>query len=580
MTRALIVVRLSRVTDATTSPERQLEACRELCAQRGYDVVGIAEDLDVSGAVDPFDRKKRPNFAAWLAGEREDFDAVLAYRVDRLTRSIRYLQSLVRWAEDHRKLIISATEPHFDMTSPWSAVLIALLGTVAEMELEGIRERNASAFRHNFAAGKYRGGIPPWGYLPQQDENGEWRLVQDPEQVQVINEVAARVLDGEPLRAIAHDLTGRGVLTPKDRFAQYQGREVKGYEWHSGPLKRSLTSKTLLGYAVTREVVADARGKAVRTTSGKKQFGGETVVRNDDGAPVVRATPILDREVFDRLAVELAGRENRKEPTKRSSGLLLQVIRCGVCGRPAYRQKGGTGRKPRYRCASAQYREPCGNRSIPLEYADDTVETLLLGMLGTSERLERVWDAGSDHSVELAEINETLIDLTGLLGTGPYKAGTPQRVKLNESIKALAARQAELSNETVKPSGWTWQPTGEKFADWWERQDVTSRNVWLRSMGIRLEFEYVPDDPSPSVRLDLGDLGTLTQQLEASGPAAQWRETFEAMTQNGVAGVELGTDAVTIHGTDGRRYTFDLTSGVPLAEQSNASHPKRLPEAK
>lgn len=55
--RALIVVRLSRVTDATTSPERQLQACQELCAQRGYEVVGTAEDLDVSaGTTSPFER--------------------------------------------------------------------------------------------------------------------------------------------------------------------------------------------------------------------------------------------------------------------------------------------------------------------------------------------------------------------------------------------------------------------------------------------------------------------------------------------------------------------------------------------
>jgi hypothetical protein len=59
--RALIVIPRSRVTDATTSPERQLQTCLELCNQRGYEVAGVAEDLDVSGAVDPFDRKKRPN---------------------------------------------------------------------------------------------------------------------------------------------------------------------------------------------------------------------------------------------------------------------------------------------------------------------------------------------------------------------------------------------------------------------------------------------------------------------------------------------------------------------------------------
>ncbi|WP_421843656.1 recombinase family protein [Mycobacterium sp.] len=382
--RALIVIRLSRVTDATTSPERQLQTCRELCVQRDYEVVGVAKDLDVSGAVNPFDRKSRPDLARWLSGEEEHFDAVVTYRVDRLTRSIRYLQTLVSWAESHGKLVISATEQHFDMTSPWSAVLIALLGTVAEMELEAIRDRNSSAFRHNYKAGKYRGGVPPWGYLPD-NSTGEWRLVQDPEQVQIVNEVAARVLDGEPLRAIAHDLTSRSVPTPRDRFAMQQGREVKGYKWHSAGLKRSLTSQTVLGHAVTREPLTDDQGRIQRDAKGKKVFGSETVVRNDDGSPVVRADPILTREVFDRVVVELADRENRKEPTKRSCGLLLRVIYCEVCGKPAYRLKGGPGRSPRYRCASAQYKEPCGNGSVQLADAEEFLTENLLDLLGDSE---------------------------------------------------------------------------------------------------------------------------------------------------------------------------------------------------
>ena len=327
------------------------------------------------------------------------------------------------------------------------------------------------------------------------------------------------MLAGEPLRAVAHDLTTRGVLTPRDRFAHTQGREVKGYDWHSGGLKRSLTSPTLLGYAVTREPVADAQGRVLRTPAGKKQFGPETVVRNDDGSPVVRADPILTREVFDRVAVELADRENRKEPTKRSSGLLLRVVYCGVCGKPAYRLKGGPGRSPRYRCASAQCKEPCGNGSVPLADADDILTENLLHLLGDSERLERVWDSGSDHSAELAEINETLTDLTGLLGAGAYRAGTPQRIKLNERINELAARQTELSSATVKPAGWTWQPTAEKFGDWWERQDTEGRNVWLRSMGIRLTFE----NPAGSVywHMDFGDLQRFEEHLRFGKSATE-----------------------------------------------------------
>jgi site-specific DNA recombinase len=220
--------------------------------------------------------------------------------------------------------LVSATESHFDLSSDWGDIIAMLVAKVAEMELAAISERNSSAARYNIKAGKYRGGVPPWGYLPD-DVTGEWRLVQDPEQIKIIREAVDRVLSGEPLRAVAHDLTARRILTPRDRFAQHQGREVRGYEWHSQGLKRSLTSETLLGYAVS---------------------GGKPV-RADDGSPVIRADPILTREVFDRLGVELADRENRKEPTKRSTGLLLQILYCGVCGKPAYRLKGGTGRKPR-----------------------------------------------------------------------------------------------------------------------------------------------------------------------------------------------------------------------------------------
>jgi len=532
--RALVVVRLSRVTDATTSPERQVEICRDLCAQRGYEVVGVAQDLDVSGAVDPFDRKKRPNLSRWLAGEQTDdagnpltFDVIVAYRVDRFTRSLRHLQQLVNWADDNGKLVVSATEPHFDTTSPFAAVLIALIGTVAEMELEAISERNASTARRNIRLGKYRGSTPPWGYRPD-DSTGEWRLVQDVRQVKVIHEVVERVLAGEPLQRIAHDLTRRGVLTPKDQLAQDRGREPKGHAWNVTPLKRSLTSQAMLGYVVTK---------------------GE-VVRAEDGSPIVRAEPILTREVFDRLTVELAGRSKRGEPTKRSTSLLLRVIYCGVCGQPAYRFNGGSHSQfPRYRCSSMTKAVKCGNRTIPMPYVDNAVEGIILRLLGDSERLEKVWDAGSDNSAELAEINAELVDVTSLIGSPAYRTGTPQRAALDARIEALAARQDALSAEAVKPAGWTWAPTGEKFSTWWEVQDTTARNVWLRSMNIRLTYDR------DGVNLELGDIFKLTEQVKASGPITGYQKLLAGLSEHGLRGMEIDADGfVTFTNADGRVY--------------------------
>ncbi|SHQ63805.1 phague integrase [Mycobacteroides abscessus subsp. abscessus] len=136
------------------------------------------------------------------------------------------------------------------------------------MELSAISERNRSVAQHNMCEGKYGGGAPPWGYIPEKID-GDWRFVQDDEQVKVINEVVRRVLDGEPLRQVAADLTGRTVLTPRDRVNQLKGREIRGYSWHSAKLRGTLTPKSLLEHAVA----ADGS------------------IRSDDGSPVIRATP-------------------------------------------------------------------------------------------------------------------------------------------------------------------------------------------------------------------------------------------------------------------------------------------------
>ncbi|MGI5436099.1 recombinase family protein [Streptomyces shenzhenensis] len=47
--RAAIYVCLSRETGESTSPERQRAACEALCQARGWDVVAVEEDSDISG---------------------------------------------------------------------------------------------------------------------------------------------------------------------------------------------------------------------------------------------------------------------------------------------------------------------------------------------------------------------------------------------------------------------------------------------------------------------------------------------------------------------------------------------------
>lgn len=566
--QAMIVVRLSRETEATTSPERQVAECVSLCETRGYDVVGVAQDLDVSGSADPFSFKHRPRLARWLARDYVDsavpgldntdpcpFDLVVFYRLDRLVRSVKNLNKLILWAEEHDVLLVSATENHFDLTQPFGQVIASLVGTVAELELEAIRDRNASAFKFNANLGKWRGGNPPWGYLPDKS-SGEWRLVQDRVQVGTIRQVVDRVLAGERLRAIAADLTRRNVQTTTNRYREHKGQPQTRNQWHPQRMRESLESPTMLGQMTVREPVLDRYGKPKRDSRGRKMFGPETVLRGSDGTPVERAVPILSVAEQERLKAELRSREvgvKAADKRKNPPTLLLGCVYCAACGLPAYRMVGGKGRRDRYRCKSVQLYQACSpHTSTPMDEIDKAVTDTILKVIGETERLERVWEQGSDNTDELAEVDALLVDLVNLLGTGPFKAGTPQRTQLNARIAELTTRQEALNAMPRTPSGWRWEPTGEKFADWWNRQDNEGKNAYLRRMGVTVGFIYPMEKSyrqSPRLFVELGEINAMLAEVKGTTAIG---ERYKLMAEYGVVGVEQHADgSATVHRDDG-----------------------------
>lgn len=71
-----------------------------------------------------------------------------------------------------------------------------------------------------------------------------------------------------------------------------------------------------------------------------------------------------------------------------------------------------------------------------------------------------------------------------------------------------------------------WQPTGVLFLQWWERQTTEQRNIWLRTMGVELTWRFDGDSNDPNVKLELGDLETLTEQLRPVGSVRQWQQVL------------------------------------------------------
>jgi site-specific DNA recombinase len=479
MARVLGRVRLSRVTDATTSPERQMEIVTNWAETNDHEIVGWAEDLDLSRSVDPL---TAPELSPWLSEpERVNaWDILACWKLDRVATGSIYLNKVMAWCFDNGKDLVSVTE-NFDL-STWVGRLIAgVIAGVAEGELEAIRERNSSSTQHLLKNGRYRGSTTAFGYKAEKTD-GSWRYVQDEPMAKLAQEIAERIVEkGEDPHKICNDLNERGVPTPEDHGRQRAGREMKGARWRSGNLVKLMRSPTLLGQIVISPVIG--------TKGGKKVYGEPEVLRGDDGKPIIRAEPVLDQMTFNRLQEALDRKNGKRGSYQKSKALLLRVIHCGVCGLPMYHIKGRS--KVYYRCPSASYGTSCGNKSVPVEEADQLVTEHLLNDYGHVERMRRIYDPGSDVAAELAEVDAELTDVAGLIGGGLFKSG-PARERLEARAKALSARREQLAAQEYREAGYIYERTGETFAERWAKLDDQEKNALLRDNGVRLD--YTPGD--------------------------------------------------------------------------------------
>jgi DNA invertase Pin-like site-specific DNA recombinase len=137
-----IAIYLRVSTDRQTTDSQALEL-RDYCKRRGWD--GAREFSDtVSGA-----KFSREGLDALMREVRKgSVDAIVAYKLDRLGRSLPHLAQLVSEMTAHRvALVIPAQGIDTSASNPASQLQLNILMAVAEFEREIIRERVNSGLR-------------------------------------------------------------------------------------------------------------------------------------------------------------------------------------------------------------------------------------------------------------------------------------------------------------------------------------------------------------------------------------------------------------------------------------------------
>lgn len=492
--RALGVIRLSVETDESTSPERQRESIEAWSRMQGVPLVGVAEDIGVSGTVAPEDRGQLGKwFRSPAAGT---WNTLVAMKIDRLSRDLEHFVGLTK-----RYRVVSTSEG-VDTGTPVGKLVAQILGMFAEFERERIAERVRDSMDYLRRVGRWRGGWAWYGYRAVQVSEAEgYVLVQDPDAAEVIKEIANRLIAGEAKRAVMYDLNTRGVLTPRDRQRVLAGRPPEGKRWGVSTIDKLMRSVHVLG---------------------QDDYQG-TVVRGDDGMPVQYGEPILTMTKQAQVLAALDARAT--SPTRtRQTGYLLDIAFCGNCSGKLY-YKDWKVSESRYRYYMCRNRDDCGEKRLSAEHLEDFITRAFLDMVGHLEEIEHVPVPAEDHTEELTRARSNLQGIRGEYDRGEYDypGGDEDYEQRRQSLVALVKRLSALPRSEARVES---VRTGKTYRQQWNAADKTGRRALLLRSGIKLYATREPDDIN-FVHYRFGVPDDLQARMAAGGvpPAGDLRFT-------------------------------------------------------
>ena len=422
--RAVIYTRISRDdTGEGVANQRQEEDCRKLADLRGWDVVGVEADISISG----YSGKTRPAWERVLDMIRAgQVDVVVAWHMDRMTRSMLDLEKLILLSEEHG-VGISTVTGDIDLTTDVGRMVARILAAVARAEVErkGARQRRANEQRA--AQGiPWRTGFRAFGYTL------EGEIVED--EAALIRAAAEDVLNGTPLRAIVRRWNDLEVPTARSR------KNINGWTHNS-----------------VRSILLNPRNAGIATYKGE-------VVGTGQWEPILRAeTHVL----LVATLTDPSRTRGQKALGNKPRNLLSGIATCGECGWKV--EAGSSNGRRVYKCTN-----PDGDHlTTSRDEAESIVQTAFALAVGstTPGTLTKRRDAfvPAELWAERERINERLEKLTvswteGVVNDRMFAAGSES---LQQQLDAVESRIEEAAHEPA-----------DTTLRWEEARDFLALDLW------------------------------------------------------------------------------------------------------
>jgi DNA invertase Pin-like site-specific DNA recombinase len=145
----------ARVSTPEQRVETQLCDLRKFAEQRGYEVVAEHIDIGVSGT-----KSRRPGLDALMKDARKKkFNVVCVAAFDRMARSTKHFLQVMDEFDDLGIEFVSRRE-NVDTTGAMGRLFLTLIGSIAELESDLIRERIKAGMRRRKLEGFKLGRQP------------------------------------------------------------------------------------------------------------------------------------------------------------------------------------------------------------------------------------------------------------------------------------------------------------------------------------------------------------------------------------------------------------------------------------
>lgn len=204
--KACVYTRVSTSEQAMEgySIEEQERMCKAAIVSKGWEYIGTYSDPGISGRT--MDRLGLQKMIRAI--ERGEIQAVVIYKLDRLSRKQRDTMTIIEDIFLENDVDLVSLNETLDTSTPWGRAMIGILSSFNQMESENIQMRTAMGKEAKATKGGYAGGKPPLGY---KSVNGELVVVED--EAEIVRLIYKLRKDGMTMVNIAEELNRRGLKT-------------------------------------------------------------------------------------------------------------------------------------------------------------------------------------------------------------------------------------------------------------------------------------------------------------------------------------------------------------------------------